>query len=368
MNRTLRFLPAALVGVAVAAAFVLNGCMRPYDRPEYVEVETDETAFVLPLEGDTSQQARFQSARFLEEKKVSAKRIQITHRWSQTGRLSSTGNWIPAVKVIKVKRSPVTREWTAETTGGTAATNQAIWVESQDSVGFSMGYSATAYIKEEDAATFLYWYPSGSLAQVMDTEIRARVQQATGEVAAKYPLDILRAKKQEMVDAARTDITSFFAQRGITITTVAMFGGMTYENKEIQAAIDKVFVAQQEKEVNKARLEAQEKENLRLNMEATGLAEKAKLVAAGQAEAKIIAAKADAQALELVTKAIKEGGPAVVTIRQLEIDKERVERWDGKYPLYFMGTGQGTPNLLLQVPSPPVTQPKLEAGTTAAAK
>jgi len=366
MKTTKTLLAAAVLGVS-GAAFVLNGCVRAYDTPEYVEVETDETAFVLPLEGDTAQQAKFQSAKFLQEKKVSSKRVQISHRWSQTGRLSSTGQWIPAVKVIKVKRSPVTREWTAESSSGTARVDQAIWVESQDSVGFSMGYSVTAYIKEEDAASFLYWYPSGSLAQVVDSEVRARIQQTTGEVAAKYALDALRAKKQEMVDAARTDVTTFFAERGITITTVAMFGGMTYENKEIQAAIDKVFVAQQEKEVNKAKLEAQEKENLRLNMEATGMAEKAKLVAAGQAEARIIAAKAEAQSLELVTKAIKDGGPAVVTIRQLEIDKERIERWDGKYPLYFMGTGQGSPNLLLQVPTPPLTEPKAEARAAASA-
>src|SRR5215212_10547161 len=125
MKFTTTLLGAAVLGV-FAGAFVLNGCVRSYDVPEYVEVETDETAFVLPLEGDTSQQAKFQSAKFLEEKKVSSKRIQITHRWSQTGRLNSTGNWIPAVKVIKVKRSPVTREWTAESSSGTARVDQAI--------------------------------------------------------------------------------------------------------------------------------------------------------------------------------------------------------------------------------------------------
>ena len=142
MNRTKTIVAAAVVGVS-AASFTLNGCVRPYDTPEYVEVETDETAFVLPLEGDTAQQAKFQSAKFLEEKKVSAKRVQISHRWSQTGRQSSTGKWIPAVKVIRVKRSPVTREWTAEANSGTARVDQAVWVESQDSVGFSMGYSST---------------------------------------------------------------------------------------------------------------------------------------------------------------------------------------------------------------------------------
>src|SRR4030095_8228328 len=105
MKSTTILVAAALCGVS-ATASVLNGCVRSYDAPEYVEVETDETAFVLPLEGDTSQQSKFQSARFLEEKKVSTKRVRISHRWNQTGRLSSAGQWIPAVKVIKVKRSP----------------------------------------------------------------------------------------------------------------------------------------------------------------------------------------------------------------------------------------------------------------------
>jgi len=34
----------------------------------------------------------------------------------------------------------------------------------------------------------------------------------------------------------------------------------------------------------------------------------------------------------------------------LEVEKARVEKWDGKYPTYFMGAGVGTPNLLLQMP------------------
>lgn len=39
---------------------------------------------------------------------------------------------------------------------------------------------------------------------------------------------------------------------------VGMVGGMTYENPEIQKAIDKTFIAQQEKVVNLARFEAQQ--------------------------------------------------------------------------------------------------------------
>src|SRR5207245_6104747 len=147
--------------------------------------------------------------------KVAAKRVQITHRWSQEGRLPNSGRWIGTVRLIKVNRSPVTREWTAEATTGTAAKNQSIWVESSDSVGFSMGFTCTAFIPEEQAAKFLYWYPSGSLAGVMDTEVRGRIQQVAAEIAAKYPLDALRARKQEISDAVKRDITQFFAQRGV---------------------------------------------------------------------------------------------------------------------------------------------------------
>ena len=46
------------------------------------------------------------------------------------------------------------------------------------SVGFSMGFTCTAFIPEEEASRFLYWYPSGSLADVMDKEVRGRIQQA----------------------------------------------------------------------------------------------------------------------------------------------------------------------------------------------
>ena len=363
-------LAAVVVGCGVVVAVTAAGCMKPYDTPEYVEVNTSETAFVVPLEEDAGAGVKFQSVDYLEKQKVAAKRIQVTHRWNQEGRLNSTGKWIPAVKVIKVDRAPVTREWTADKASGTSSQDQAIWVESDDSVGFSMGFTATGYIKEEDAAKFLYWYPSGSLAQVMDTEVRARIQQAVAAVAAAYPLDGLRSKKEEMVEAAREDVIPFFAERGITITTVSQFGGMTYENPEIQKAIDNVFIAQQEKAVNLAKFEAQQKANERIELEAKAMAEKARLAAKGEADAKITQAEAEAQALSKLSEAVKNAGPGVMVLRQIEIEQKRAERWDGKYPHYYMGTGgPGGPNLLLNIPAPDAAAvPSLAPKSTAAAK
>ncbi len=348
--------------VAVLAALLvlpwLTGC-KQYDRPEYVEIDTSETGFLIPLEGDTSQQAKFQSEDYLRQRKVAAKRVQITHRWSQQGRMVYDGQWIPTVRLVKVNRSPLTREWVP--TGHRnndgqhrpEAHDQAIWIESADSVGFSMGFTCTAFIAEENAAKFLYWYPSGTLADVMDREVRGRIQQTSAEVAARYPLDQLRSKKQEISDAVKLDLTNFFLGRGITVTTVGMFGGMTYENPAIQKSIDETFIAQQLKVVSAAKFEAQQKENDRVQLEAEGLAAKARQEARGLADARTLAAQAEAGAIREISRAALEAqsNPLLLQLKSLEVEKARVERWDGKYPQWWMGGAGSTPNLLVQAPA-----------------
>ena len=358
--------PLILLPGSLGLILLTSGCMKPYDIPEYKEIDTSETGFLIPLEGESVGQARFQSEDYLKQRKVAAKRVQITHRWSQEGRLPNSGRWIPTVRLIKVNRSPVTREWATTQTstagGATQRADKAIWIESGDSVGFSMGFTCTAFIPEEEASRFLYWYPSGSLADVMDKEVRGRIQQAAAEVAAKYPLDSLRSRKQEIADAVKADVTNFFAARGVIITTVGMFGGMTYENPQIQKAIDDAFVAQQLKVVSEAKFQAQQKENDRLVLEANGIAEKARREAQGQADARKAAAAGEAEAIRLINSAAAEAqqNPFLLQLRALEVEKVRIEKWDGRYPQMWLGAngaGAMTPNLLLQVPTPLVGEP-----------
>ena len=361
--RRLKTMPMVLAGLLCVSG--LTGCMKPYDRPEYFEIDTSETGFLIPLEGDGTQQSRFQSEDYLKQRKIAAKRVQILHRWSQEGRLPSDGKWIPTVRLVKVNRAPITREWMTTESGAPGGqshsrNDKAIWIESADSVGFSMGFTCTAFISEDDAAKFLYWYPSGSLSDVMDQEVRGRIQQIAAEVAAKYPLDNLRSRKQEIADAVKQDITTFFSNRGVTITTVGMFGGMTYENPEIQKAIDQTFIAQQLKTVSLAKFDAQQKENERIELEARGLAEKARQEALGLADAKKTAASGEAEAIREVSKALLEAqqNPLLLQFKMLELEKARVEKWDGRYPVYYMGMGTGMSNagLLLQVPTPGAIQ------------
>src|SRR5438270_602515 len=81
-----------------------------------------------------------------------------------------SGHWIATVRLIKVARRPVTREWTKSHNTGTKPRDEAISAESRDSIGFSIGVGCTANIPEELAAMYLYSYPSKSLAEMMDGE------------------------------------------------------------------------------------------------------------------------------------------------------------------------------------------------------
>ncbi len=309
-----------------------TGCMRPYDIPEYRDVKPNETAFVIPLDIDGNGQVKFNSASFLETKKVASKRIQVMHRWVQEGRLIADGKYIPTSVLIIVDRQPVTEEWVAKE-GQVKGKDNAIWTESMDSVGFSMGWTCTAYIKEEDASNFLYFYPSSGLKAVMNSEIRGRVQMTSANFSAQYKLDDLRNKKNEMAKKVQEDVIEFFKTRGITITMVGMFGGMTYENPKIQDAIDQTFVSQQEKVNASAFLDAQKDKNARINSEATALAEASRSKAKGEADG-----------IEFINVALAKANnnPQLIELRQIEVEKARIDKWNGTYPSTVAGAGAQT--------------------------
>jgi len=373
-NPAKKYIPYAvglgLVFVGGLVAFAI--LYKPYDVPEYAEIDTSESAFLIPMEGDTLDQSAFPSVQFLQERKVAAKRVQITHRWNKTGFLPAQGHWITTVRLVKVDRRPVTRIWTKTASSGTSAKDEAIAAESKDSVNFTIGVSCTANIPEEMAAAFLYTYPSKSLSDMMDMEVRARVQQVVAEEAAKYDLDQMKGKKNEMMKAVREDVTTFFKDRGIQITTIAMLGGLTYENPEIQKAIDDAVKASQLKVAAENKREAQEVENKTLRLAAEGKAAAAKLEAAGLAEtegvkaeamakARLRAAEAEAEGLRKLAAAraeearlAQEAPSAYVQLRALEAELQRWKRWDGKYPDYWLNFGGATaPNTMLALPPLP---------------
>lgn len=77
-----------LVSAITAMMLSLTSCIKPYDKPEFVVIEPSQTAFLVPLIGDTTNQENFESEEMLNELKVATKEIQIPHRWVQTKRWS----------------------------------------------------------------------------------------------------------------------------------------------------------------------------------------------------------------------------------------------------------------------------------------
>ena len=84
MRKFKRILAAGLIVVTMMST---TGCgfIKPYDVPELVTIEASQTAFLIPLVGNTNDQASFESEELLRDAKVATKEIQIPHRWVQNG-------------------------------------------------------------------------------------------------------------------------------------------------------------------------------------------------------------------------------------------------------------------------------------------
>ena len=190
-----------IIGLIFVAMMMATGCVRPYQEEIYVDIKPNETAFVIPLEGaNQTNQKQFKSIDYLESKKVAAKRIKIPTRWHSTGRMAGDGNYIPEMIVIKVDRSPVTREWTANPNTGNNNKDDAIRCESSESIEWFQSVTVSASVPEDMTAKFLYNYSGKSLEYVIDNNVRSVAQDFLSGEFAKYHLDIARKIKKEVFD------------------------------------------------------------------------------------------------------------------------------------------------------------------------
>ncbi len=300
----------------VILAVSLAAC-KPYDTPEFVTISASQTAFLVPLIGDTGDQGVFESEELLLEAKVATKEIQIPHRWVQTGRSASTGEYRPTATLIVVERKPVSRSWESGDSTATSS-NRAIFGETSDNIGIYVGMNCTAMIEEKDAAKFLYRYNNTPLETIIDTDIKKMVEDRFNIETAKYASTDLGAKKGEIMEAVKTYVVDYFKDYGITITVLGLKEGISFENPAIQTAIDEKFASEQ-------KLVIQQNEN------EANLAK-----AEAEAKAKIMLAEAEAKANELLAKSLTDA-----ILAQMYYEK-----WDGKLPYLYGADG----NALIQIP------------------
>jgi SPFH domain / Band 7 family. len=292
-----------ILAIIIAIVVGATSC-RPYDKPEVKVIEPSQTAFLIPLDGKTSEQSSFMSEEYLKNSKVASKQVQIPHRWLQEGRLRSNGEYIPSMRLIVIERKPVTREWTESEKSGTSSKNEGIIAESKESIGFLAGMNCSAQIDEDDAVRFLYRYNNKPLEEIMDTEIRARIESKFVEQCSKLNLEDILVNKESIMNSVRSDVIPYFKDRGVNITVIGLKGELTYLNAEIQKSIDGKF------ESAKA-LETQRNENTRV----------------------LEKAKADAEAIKIQNETITQQ----LKLKELDNQAKAIDKWNGQMPTYVSG-------------------------------
>jgi hypothetical protein len=311
-----------LFTMLVVVCCSLASCRKPYDKPELVTIEPSQTAFLVPLVGDSSNQASFESEEMLSEAKVATKEIQIPHRWVQTGRRHWMGNWRASAALIIVERKPVSRSW--ESGDSTAASaNKAIFGETADAIGIYVGMNCTAMIEEKDAAKFLYRYNNTPLEIIIDTDIKKMVEDEFNRATSQYKSTELHTNKATIIEAVKSNVTEYFKDYGITITVLGIKEGFSFENPEIQEALDAKFASEQDLVIQQNKNEA----NL---AKAEAEAEAAVIAARAEAEAKLIAAEAAAEANRKLAESIT---PEI-------LQQMYYETWNGELPKIVGGDGQ----------------------------
>ena len=308
----------SIVLILVMTCCLLTGCRKPYDKPEFVTIEASQTAFLIPLVGDTSTQSAFESEELLSEAKVATKEIQIPHRWVQTGRMHWMGEWKPSAELIVVERKPVSRSWESGDSAASSA-NRAIFGGSSDNIGIYVGMNCTAMIEETDAVKFLYRYNNTPLESIIDTDIKKMVEDRFNIETSKYTSTELGANKGKIMEDVKEYVIPYFKEYGITITVLGLKEDISYENPAIQDAIDKRFASEQDLEIQKNKNEA-------------NIAK-----AEAEAQAMIMLAEAEAKANDLLSQSLNSN----------LLEKMYYEKWDGKLPTIYGGDGM-TP--IVQVP------------------
>lgn len=295
-----------LVSAIAAMMLSLTGCVKPYDKPEFVVIEPSQTAFLVPLIGDTTNQENFESEEMLNELKVATKEIQIPHRWVQTKRWNWQGEYKPSSRVIVVERKPETREWVND-----GAANDGIQAKTKDDIKFTVNLACTAQIDEANAARFLYRYNNKALAEIMDDEVKTKITSAVVGECAKYNQNELSSNTEAIMEKVSENVIPYFEERGITITALGLTGDFVYSDS-VQKSIDQRFQAEKE-------AESQEIKNQQ---------------EIANAEAEVEIAQMEAQAI-LEKQSVMD---AEIRLKELENQKAWVEKWDGSVPQVVTGS------------------------------
>lgn len=272
------------VVIAVIAAILFVGCVRPPNYPGMVNIHTNELAFIIDMTNDGSA--------FVQDTNIQLRDIPIPGYFVRTGRFQHQGYWRPTLRVIAVSQAPVRREW--DQTDST----QSVRMVSVESAGFVVPMIVNAYIaNREDATKYLAafrpvtddnidwsnirqrdWHHhvkenAQPLERALDTVVYTRIMQDLSQLFVRVPILYAEAASKIFIpaifegmtvaelnrqiastlpnDAPRINFTQNVSSirdwaldvYGITITAMAPGDGVLYDSAEVQQQIDNLAIA-----------------------------------------------------------------------------------------------------------------------------
>lgn len=250
-----------VVIAAVSCAKPAHAYYDKTDRAEWVNIEANQSAFLIPATGaNKTSQKQFGSIEYLADNKVAAKRVQIPHIVAANTALVSD-YYVPGATLYLVDRTPYTREWVNASDRGTSNKKEGFHFESADSINIRTGITISASVSEEDAAKFFYWFGTAaiqnsqkpedvfasvkygkSLSEVMDTVVRAKVQQVLAKEFGKRKFLTAIQEKAIIIDSVEQTVKSEFAAKGITVAFVGYAEELSFDGR-IQKALDDSVIA-----------------------------------------------------------------------------------------------------------------------------
>lgn len=226
----------SFLALLIAVVLSFTGCIRPYDKPEYVEIGPNETAFVIPMFTDENVKTEDQvhlneGVEFYQKNMVSSKLIQIPHKWIKTGRFANSGYYKETVRVITVDLTPHSGNWLQND-------SNAIKVETAASQGITIPMSYTIRIKPEDAALYLSYYKAVDFQSVIDVQINRFFAQEAGKAFHTVEYKDVSKQRDIILQEAVEKTKAHFATQGITVDQLAIVDGLVYDDASLQTNID----------------------------------------------------------------------------------------------------------------------------------
>ena len=268
-----KFLLCSSIATTLLASHASYAFYSTRDDPEFVMIQANQSAFAIPVVGDNkSTQTNFGSKAFLDTAKVATKRFQVPHMKVSNPNWGTSDYYVPSVLLILVDRTPYMREWRSDVKG-TSKNDEGFDFQSKEGINIGTGITIGAMVKEEDAATFLYWFGTKNqqysdiasqftstsqgkgLSDIMDTVVRGYVQAALASQFMRYSFSDANAHAADIMETVRQDVIKHFAEKGITIDYIGYSGPLSYSDV-IQKSIDDTFISTQKAQASAAMMTA----------------------------------------------------------------------------------------------------------------